>query len=49
MHKQYLELEQYSLETSIIIELIHSKTILENTVESEPQPAALDFKNLSIF
>ena len=31
----------------IIIELIHSKTILEITVEIEPQPAALDFKNLS--
>ena len=32
---------------TIIIELIHSKTILEITVEIEPQPAALDFKNLS--
>ena len=31
----------------IIIELTHSKTILENTVEIEPQPIALDFKNLS--
>ena len=31
----------------IIIELTHSKTILEITVEIEPQPAALDFKNLS--
>ena len=31
----------------IIIELTHSKTILENTVEIEPQPVALDFKNLS--
>ena len=30
-----------------IIELTHSKTILENTVEIEPQPVALDFKNLS--
>ena len=30
----------------IIIELTHSKTILEITVEIEPQPAALDFKNL---
>ena len=30
----------------IIIELTHSK-ILENTVEIKPQPAALDFKNLS--
>ena len=31
----------------IIIEPTHSKTILENTVEIEPQPGALDFKNLS--
>ena len=31
----------------IIIQLTHSKTILENTVEIEPQPVALDFKNLS--
>ena len=31
----------------IIIELTHSKTILEITVEIEPQPVALDFKNLS--
>ena len=31
----------------IIIELTHSKTILEINVEIEPQPAALDFKNLS--
>ena len=30
-----------------IIELTHSKTILEITIEIEPQPAALDFKNLS--
>ena len=30
-----------------IIELTHCKTILENTVEIEPQPVALDFKNLS--
>ena len=33
--------------TVIIIELTHSKTILEIPVEIEPQPAALDFKNLS--
>ena len=33
----------------IIIELAHSKTILENTVEIEPQPVALDFRSLSIF
>ena len=31
----------------IIIELTHSKTRLENTAEIEPQPVALDFKNLS--
>ena len=31
----------------IIIELTHSKTLLENIVEIEPQPVALDFKNLS--
>ena len=31
----------------IIIELTHNQTILENTVEIEPQPVALDFKNLS--
>ena len=30
----------------IIIELTHSKTILGSTVEIEPQPIALDFKNL---
>ena len=36
-----------SFEMFIIIELTHSKTILENTVEIEPQPVALDFKNLS--
>ena len=32
---------------TIIIELTHSKTMLENTVEIEPQPVALDFTNLS--
>ena len=31
----------------ITIELTHSKTILEITVEIKPQPAALDLKNLS--
>ena len=31
----------------ITIELTHSKTILEITVEIKPQPAALDFNNLS--
>ena len=30
-----------------IIEQTHSKTILEITLEIEPQPAALDFKYLS--
>ena len=30
-----------------IIELTKSKTILENIVEIEPQPVALDFKSLS--
>ena len=30
-----------------IIELTHSQTILGNTVEIEPQPTILDFKNLS--
>ena len=29
------------------IELTHGKIILENTVEIEPQPVALDFRNLS--
>ena len=33
----------------VIIELTYSKTILKNIVEIEPQPVALDFKNLSIF
>ena len=31
----------------ITIELTHSKTILEITVEIKPQPVALDLKNLS--
>ena len=31
----------------IIIELTYSTTILKITVEIEPQPAALDLKNLS--
>ena len=31
----------------IVIDLTYSKTILETTVEIEPQPAALDFKNFS--
>ena len=31
----------------LLSELAHSKTILENTVEIEPQPLALDFKNFS--
>ena len=32
---------------TFIIELTHSKTILQNTVEIEPEPVVLDFKNLS--
>ena len=31
----------------ITIDLTHSQTILENTVEIRPQPVDLDFKNLS--
>ena len=31
----------------VIIELTHSKTILENTIQIEPQQVALDFKKLS--
>ena len=31
----------------IVAELTHNKAVLENTVEVEPQPVALDFKNLS--
>ena len=31
----------------IVIMLTHGKTILENTVEMEPRPVVLDFKNLS--
>ena len=30
----------------MMMRLTHSKTIRENTVEIEPQPVALDFKNL---
>ena len=33
--------------TPTTIELTLSKTILEDTVEIEPQPVAFDFKNLS--
>ena len=32
---------------TIMIELTHIKTIVENTVKIEPQSVALDFKNLS--
>ena len=32
---------------TITIKLTHSKTILENTVEIEPQPVVLNFKNFS--
>ena len=38
---------QIKIITIIIFQLKHSKIILENTVEIEPQPIALDFKNLS--
>ena len=31
----------------VVVELTDRKTILENTVEIEPQPIALHFKNLS--
>ena len=31
----------------IITELTHSKTILENTLEIKPQPAALCFEHIS--
>ena len=31
----------------VVVEVTHSKTILEITVEIEPQPAALDLKNFS--
>ena len=32
---------------AVVVELTQSKIILENIVEIEPQPVALDFKNLS--
>ena len=47
MLNRNLRTEKKPIPYSIIIELIHSKTILENAVEIEPQPVALDFKNLS--
>ena len=43
-------LKIYTLGIIIIIiinMLTHSKTILENTVKIQPQPVALDFKDLS--
>ena len=44
-------LKIYTLGIIIIIIIInmltHSKTILENTVKIQPQPVALDFKDLS--
>ena len=43
----FCEREQINLLRLLIIELTHSKTILEITVEIESQPAVLDFKNLS--
>ena len=36
-----------NINNNIIIDLTHSKSLLENTVEIEPQPVGLDFKNLS--
>ena len=42
-----MEMSLDSLITIITELIIHSKTILENTVEIEPQPVALHFKNLS--
>ena len=43
----YLPLYFIFIVIILIIELTHSENILEITVEIEPQPAALDFKNLS--
>ena len=31
----------------VVVELTHSITILENSLKIKPQPAALDFENLS--
>ena len=50
--KSYLQLIDAALLNAIIIviiiiELTHSKTIPENTVEIELQPVASDLKNLS--
>ena len=33
----------------IIIELTHSKTLLENSLKIKSQPATLDFENLSCY
>ena len=41
-----LLLSYYLLFLLNFIELRHSKNILEDTAEIEPQPVALDFKNL---
>ena len=46
-HSKLYTSKLYKIMIMIIIELTHSKTILEITAEIEPQPAALDFKNLS--
>ena len=43
----FYEREQTNLLRLFIIELTHRKTLLEITVEIEPQPVVLDFKNLS--
>ena len=37
----------FTMHILIIIKLTHSKNVLENTVEIQPQAVALDFKNLS--
>ena len=42
-----MNLYLFDLIIIVIIELTHSETTLENTFEIEPQPLALDFKNLS--
>ena len=46
LHLLVCLLSVYFFIVIIIIELTHSKAILENTAEIEPQPVALDFKNL---
>ena len=43
----YVDLISLLIIIIIIIELTHSKTILENYLKNKPQPAALDIENLS--